>query len=98
LLNARWTFWELSAAYKGASIAEEYNRHSADPSRCPARPADRFKSVILVMVDNNLRSYPAAGYYYLGEAHMRRDQKNDARRRCRISNGREAIVQFRAHL
>jgi len=42
---------------------------------------DRFQSVILVMEDNNLRrNYPAAGYYYLGEAYTRRDQKNDAQK------------------
>jgi beta-barrel assembly-enhancing protease len=42
---------------------------------------DRYQSVILVMEDNNLRRYyPAAGYYYLGEAYLRRDQKNDTQK------------------
>jgi predicted Zn-dependent protease len=39
---------------------------------------DRFSSVILVMEDRKLRrNYPAAGYYYLGEAYRRRDEKDD---------------------
>lgn len=39
---------------------------------------DRYKSVILVMEDSKMRSYyPAAGYFYLGEAYMRRDEKDD---------------------
>jgi tetratricopeptide (TPR) repeat protein len=42
---------------------------------------DRFKSVILVMEDNNLRRYyPAASYYYLGEAYLRREQKDDVQK------------------
>jgi predicted Zn-dependent protease len=39
---------------------------------------DRFKSVILVMEDKEKRRYyPAAGYFYLGEAYSRRDEEND---------------------
>ena len=39
---------------------------------------DRFKSVILVMEDNNMKRYfPAASYFYLGEAYNRRDNKGD---------------------
>ena len=39
---------------------------------------DRYKSVILVMEDSKKRRYyPAAGYYYLGEAYVRRDEKGD---------------------
>jgi predicted Zn-dependent protease len=39
---------------------------------------DRFKSVILVMEDSEIRRYyPAAGYFYLGEAYNRRDEEND---------------------
>lgn len=76
-------FKELSAKQKtgGRLGAEDYNR-VAQPIRLDALRKDvgldRFKSVILVMEDKNLRrSYPAAGYYYLGEAYMRREQKND---------------------
>ncbi len=40
---------------------------------------DRFNSVILVMEDSNLRRhYPPAGYFYLGEAYSRRDEKGDS--------------------
>lgn len=77
------TFKELAARHKGGGRlgAEEYNR-VIQPIRLEALRKDvgqdRFKSVILVMEDNNLRRYyPAAGYYYLGEAYLRRDQKND---------------------
>lgn len=39
---------------------------------------DRYKSVILVMKDKKSRTkYPAAGYYYLGEAYYRRDEQGD---------------------
>lgn len=42
---------------------------------------DRFKSVILVMEDSKMRGhYPPAGYYYLGEAYSRRDEKGDAKK------------------
>lgn len=80
------TFKELAAKNKsgGRLGTEEYNR-VMQPIRLEALQKDvgqdRFKSVILVMEDNNLRRYyPAAGYYYLGEAYMRRDQKNDSQK------------------
>jgi beta-barrel assembly-enhancing protease len=80
------TFKELAAKYKGGGRvgAEEYSR-IIQPIRLEALRKDvgqdRFKSVILVMEDNNLRRYyPPAGYYYLGEAYMRRDQKNDSQK------------------
>lgn len=39
---------------------------------------DRYDSVILVMEDSGLRRhYPAAGYFYLGEAYSRRDEPGD---------------------
>lgn len=77
------TFKELAARQKrgGRVAAEEYNR-VIQPIRLDALRKDlgqdRYKSVILVMEDANMRRYyPAAGYYYLGEAYMRRDEKND---------------------
>lgn len=77
------TYKELAAAHRGGgrSGAEEYNR-VVQPIRLETLRKDvgqdRFKSVILVMEDNNLRRYyPAAGYYYLGEAYLRRDGKGD---------------------
>jgi predicted Zn-dependent protease len=80
------TFKELAAKHKGGGRlgTEEYNR-VIQPIRLEALRKDvgqdRFKSVILVMEDNNLRRYyPAAGYYYLGEAYLRRDQKNDTQK------------------
>jgi predicted Zn-dependent protease len=86
LLERIETFKELAAQHKGGGRlgTEEYNR-VVQPIRLEALRKDvgqdRFKSVILVMEDNNLRRYyPAAGYYYLGEAYMRRDQKNDAQK------------------
>jgi len=40
---------------------------------------DNYTTVILVMEDNKKnRLYPAAGYFYLGEAYSRRDEKGDA--------------------
>jgi len=80
------TFKELAAKHKGGGRtgAEEYNRF-IQPIRLEALRKDvgqdRFKSVILVMEDQNLRRYyPAAGYYYLGEAYLRRDQKDDTQK------------------
>jgi predicted Zn-dependent protease len=77
------TFKELAAKHKGGGRlgAAEYNR-VIQPIRLEVLRKDvgqdRFKSVILVMEDNDLRRYyPAAGYYYLGEAYLRRDQKSD---------------------
>lgn len=42
---------------------------------------DRSKSVILVMEDSKKREYyPAAGYFYLGEAYSHRDEDGDAKK------------------
>jgi len=86
LLERIETFKELAATHKGGGRlgTEEYNR-AIQPIRLEAlrkdMGQDRFKSVILVMEDKDLRRYyPAAGYYYLGEAYMRREQKNDAQK------------------
>jgi tetratricopeptide (TPR) repeat protein len=80
------TFKELAAKQKsgGRVGAEEYNA-VVQPIRLEALRKDlgqdRYKSVILVMEDANLRRYyPAAGYYYLGEAYIRRDEKNDSQK------------------
>ncbi len=77
------TFKELSAKHRGGGRVgtEEYNR-VIQPIRLEVLRKDvnqdRFKGVILVMEDNSLRRYyPAAGYYYLGEAYLRRDEKDD---------------------
>jgi predicted Zn-dependent protease len=77
------TFKELAAKNKnGGRVAmEDYNR-VVQPIRLEALRKDvgqdRYKSVILVMEDANMRRYyPAAGYFYLGEAYLRRDEKND---------------------
>ncbi len=80
------TFKELAARQKkGGRVAmEDYNR-VVQPLRLEALRKDvgqdRYQSVILVMEDTNMRRYyPAAGYYYLGEAYLRRDQKNDSKK------------------
>jgi predicted Zn-dependent protease len=91
------TFKELAAKHKGGGRlgTEEYNR-VMQPIRLEALNKDvgqdRFKSVILVMEDNNLRRYyPAAGYYYLGEAYMRRDQKNDPQKALQAFQAAEKL-------
>lgn len=73
----------LSANYKGGGRvdAEPYNSIMG-PVRLDALRKDigqdRYKSVILVMEDSKKsRYYPAAGHFYLGEAYIRRDEKND---------------------
>lgn len=80
------TFKELAAKHKsgGRVGTEDYNQ-VVQPIRLEALRKDlgqdRYKSVILVMEDSNLRRYyPAAGYYYLGEAYIRRDDKNDSQK------------------
>jgi predicted Zn-dependent protease len=80
------TFKELSARHKrgGRTGVEDYNR-VMPPIRLEALRKDvgqdRYQSVIMVMEDNNLRRYyPPAGYYFLGEAYLRRDEKNDTAR------------------
>jgi beta-barrel assembly-enhancing protease len=79
-------FKELAAKQKsgGRVGAEDYNQ-VVQPIRVEVLRKDlgqdRYKSVILVMEDTNLRRYyPAVGYYYLGEAYIRRDEKNDSQK------------------
>lgn len=83
------TFKEMSAKQKrgGRVGTEEYNR-VVQPIRLEALRKDigqdRYQSVILVMEDADLRRYyPAAGYYYLGEAYVRRDERSDAEKALR---------------
>ncbi len=92
------TFKELAARHKngGRVGMEEYNR-IMHPIRLEALRKDvgqdRYKSVILVMEDANLRRYyPAAGYYYLGEAYMRREQKNDPQMALRAFQTAEKLA------
>jgi len=79
-------FKSLSANYRGKGRigSKSYNR-VIKPIRLDALRKDigldRFKSVILVMEDKKKRRYyPTAGYFYLGEAYMRRDEKGDTRK------------------
>ncbi len=76
-------FKRLSAKHKGGGRIgkKSYNRIMI-PIRLDVLRKDigqdRYKSVILVMEDSKKRRYyPAAGYYYLGEAYLRRDEKGD---------------------
>lgn len=76
-------FKRLSAQHKGGGRigSKAYNRVMT-PIRLAALRKDigqhRYKSVILVMEDGQLRQhYPAASYFYLGEAYNRRDEEND---------------------
>lgn len=80
------TFKELAAKHTGGGRlgTEEYSR-IAQPIRLAALRQDigqdRFKNVILVMEDENLRRYyPAAGHYYLGEAYLRRGKTDDTQK------------------
>lgn len=91
------TFKELAAKQKrsGRVGATEYNR-VVQPIRLEALRKDvgqdRYKSVILVMEDDKMRRYyPAAGYYYLGEAYMRRDQKSDPEKAVRAFHTAEKL-------
>lgn len=76
-------FKRLSAKYKGGGRtgAEQYNSIMSEIRLDALRKdigQDRYKSVILVMEDSELRSlYPAASYFYLGEAYSRRDEAGD---------------------
>ena len=76
-------FKRLSAAHKGGGRvgAEQYNAVMSEIRLDALKKdigQDRFKSVILVMEDSNLRRYfPPAGYFYLGEAYSRRDESGD---------------------
>jgi len=76
-------FKRLSAQHKGGgrvgskSYNDVMNSIRLDALR-KDMGQDRFKSVILVMEDSEMRRYyPAAGYFYLGEAYNRRDAEND---------------------
>lgn len=76
-------FKRLSSNHKGGGRigSKSYNR-VISPLRIDALRKDigqdRYKSVILVMEDKKMRRYyPAASYYYLGEAYNRRDEKGD---------------------
>jgi predicted Zn-dependent protease len=77
-------FKRLAANHKtgGRIEAETYNSFM-NPVRLEVLRKDigqdNYKSVILVMEDGKKnRLYPAAGHYYLGEAYVRRDEKDDA--------------------
>ena len=76
-------FKRLSANYKGKGRigSKTYNSLMASIRLDALRNdigRDRFKSVILVMEDSKKRKYyPAAGYFYLGEAYSRRDENGD---------------------
>lgn len=80
------TYKELSAKYKhGGRLGKRKYSKIMSSIRLDALKKDmgqdRYKSVIVVMEDHELRSYfPAAGYYYLGEAYQQRDDKGDAKR------------------
>lgn len=91
------TFKALAAKQKrrGRVAADDYNQ-VIQPIRLEALRKDvgqdRYKSVILVMEDDKLRRYyPAAGYYYLGEAYMRRDQKDDPKKALRAFHTAEKL-------
>ena len=91
------TFKELAAKQKGGGriAADDYNR-VIQPIRLDVLRKDvgqdRYKSVILVMEDANLRRYyPAAGYYYLGEAYLRRDEKNDGKKSLQAFEAAEKL-------
>lgn len=90
-------FKELAAKHKsgGRVAGEDYNR-VVQPIRLEAMRKDvgqdRYQSVILVMEDPNTRRYyPAAGYYYLGEAYIRRDEKNDGQKALRAFHTAEQL-------
>ncbi len=91
------TFKELAANHKsgGRLGAEEYNQ-VAQPIRLETLRKDvgqdRFKSVIQVMEDDNLRPYyPAAGHYYLGEAYLRRGKTDDPQKALRAFQTAEKL-------
>ncbi len=76
-------FKRLSAQHKGGGRtgSEQYNSIMSEIRLDALKKdigQDRYKSVILVMEDSKLRSYyPAAAYFYLGEAYSRRDEAGD---------------------
>jgi predicted Zn-dependent protease len=77
-------FRRLSAKHKDAGDVGSKSYNSVmNPIRLAVLEKDigqdRFSSVILVMEDSKLRrNYPPAGYFYLGEAYSRRDEKDDS--------------------
>jgi beta-barrel assembly-enhancing protease len=76
-------FKRMSAQHKGGGRtgSEQYNSIMSEIRLDALRKdigQDRYKSVILVMEDSKLKGYyPAAGYFYLGEAYSRRDETGD---------------------
>ena len=76
-------FKRLSAQHKGGGRtgSEQYNSIMSEIRLDALKKdigQDRYKSVILVMEDSKLRGYyPAASYFYLGEAYIRRDEPGD---------------------
>lgn len=79
-------FKRLSAQYKGGGRtgSEQYNSIMSEIRLDALRKdigQDRYKTVILVMEDRNLKGYfPAASYYYLGEAYSRREEAGDEKK------------------
>lgn len=77
-------FKSLSAQHKGGGrIADKSYNDIMRPIRLDVLKKDigqdRYQSVILVMEDGGMRKlYPAAGWFYLGEAYSRRGEANDA--------------------
>lgn len=91
-------FKELSASFqgKGRVAPKTYNK-MINSIRIDAMSKDigqdRFKSVILVMEDKTKRKYyPAAGYYYLGEAYIRRDEKDDENKALKAYKKAEKVA------
>lgn len=79
-------FTQLSRKFKGTGrVGKEKFNELVKPVRLDVLRKnigeDRYKSVILVMEGKNAQTkYPAAGYYYLGEAYYRRDEKGDKKK------------------
>lgn len=91
-------FKRLAANHTGGGRvdAEHYNSIMG-PVRLDALRKDigqnRYKSVILVMEDSRKsRYYPAAGHFYLGEAYLRRDEKNDANKALEAYKAAEKLA------
>jgi predicted Zn-dependent protease len=79
-------FTRMSAKHKGGGRtgAEQYNSIMSGIRLDALKKdigQDRYKSVILVMEDSKMSGYyPAAGYFYLGEAYSRRDEADDEKK------------------
>ena len=90
-------FKRLAANHKkGGRIGSDSYNNIVRPIRLYALGKDvgqdRYKSVILVMEDRKMsRYYPAASYYYLGEAYARRDEKGDAARAIKAYHKAEKL-------